>query len=41
MKLLKAAARACVAITLIASIAGCVIVPVPFGQDYHHHYYRR
>lgn len=39
MKLLKAATRIAVVVTLIATMTGCVVVPVPYGRDYHHRYY--
>lgn len=39
MRLLKAAARIAVVVTMIAAVTGCVVVPVPYGHDYHHRYY--
>ena len=41
MKLLKLATRVVAAVALIASISGCVVVPVPYGHDSHHRYYDR
>jgi hypothetical protein len=41
MKLLKLCAGLCAAVTLVGSLSGCVVVPVPFGHGgggYYHHY---
>jgi hypothetical protein len=41
MRLLKAISSVCVVVLLASALGGCVVVPVPYGPGYYHHYYRR